>query len=144
MGLEEGNAAMVCDPIIENCGAEDPWRNTIELDYKTPNTIVGLISIVNFLVPFIAYRFVYLKEIEDQTMAALYADNKFYGWAWWFARTASNSIWGLSSLAWIISRLIGPEVNVVALFLFAWWGSFMTVSVPILGIVTLATSVRGA
>ena len=27
----------ICDPEIEQCDLEPEWKNTIELDYKTPN-----------------------------------------------------------------------------------------------------------
>ena len=47
----------VCNPEIEECSDEPYWKNTIELDYDTPNLIVGLITLANFLIPYLTYRF---------------------------------------------------------------------------------------
>ena len=47
----------VCNPEIEECITEPEFKNTIELDYNTPNLMVGLITVANFLIPFLVYRF---------------------------------------------------------------------------------------
>ena len=53
---EDQGDVVVCDPEIEECANEPYWKNTIELDYATPNLIVGVITLANFLIPVILYR----------------------------------------------------------------------------------------
>ena len=50
------NEALVCDPAIEDCSDEPLFKNTIELDYKTPNMIVGIVTILNAVVPVLLYH----------------------------------------------------------------------------------------
>ena len=51
------NEALVCDPAIEDCSDEPLFKNTIELNYKTPNMIVGFVTILNLVVPVLLYRY---------------------------------------------------------------------------------------
>ena len=55
IGTAEGE--YVCDPEIEDCDAPAEWKNTIELDYNTPNLIVGVVTLANFILPVLLYRF---------------------------------------------------------------------------------------
>ena len=50
----EAELRAICDPEIEMCKELGvPFANTIELDYKTPNLYIGILSICEFLVPYI-------------------------------------------------------------------------------------------
>ena len=52
--LSEEELRAICDPEIEMCKELGvPFANTIELDYKTPNLYIGILSICEFLVPYI-------------------------------------------------------------------------------------------
>ena len=51
--LTDDELRAICDPEIEMCKEIGvPFANTIELDYKTPNLYIGLLSIAEFLVPY--------------------------------------------------------------------------------------------
>ena len=47
----------VCNSEIEECPDEPYWKNTIELDYNTPNLIVGVVTLANLVLPVLLYRF---------------------------------------------------------------------------------------
>ena len=50
----EADLRAICDPEIEMCkDLGVPFKNTIELDYYTPNLYIGILSIAEFLVPYI-------------------------------------------------------------------------------------------
>jgi len=50
----EAELRAICDPEIEMCAELGvPFKNTIELDYYTPNLYIGILSIAEFLVPYI-------------------------------------------------------------------------------------------
>ena len=56
------NEALVCDPAIEDCSDEPLFKNTIELDYETPNMIVGIVTILNSVVPVLLYWYYFNVE----------------------------------------------------------------------------------
>ena len=60
----------VCRPEIEECIDEPEFKNTIELDYDTPNLIVGILTLANFLIPYLTYRFWFNlpRSTADQTI----------------------------------------------------------------------------
>ena len=69
-----GEPETACDPSIENCD-EPLYKNTIELDYYTPNLIVGILSIVNAVLPSFIW---WLRKPSDTAAIAVFDDNFKY------------------------------------------------------------------
>ena len=71
-----------CNPEIEDCDG-DGFRNTIELDYKTPNNIVGAICVFNAITPWLMWRF--FGKPKYDTLASdisnFEANNRWH-WGW--------------------------------------------------------------
>jgi len=113
--------AVACNPQIEECEDVVYWNNTIELDYDTPNMIVGLTSLANFVIPVILYRFWFNTERTAAEQAA-YNDQSKYQWGWLLAYEGAKYIWGPPAIFWLGSRLVGGTGW--SLLLLIWWTTF--------------------
>ena len=60
---------LTCDPSIEEC--EPEFLNTIELNYATPSLIMGALSIVNAILPYMVYKRIFLADQTDAQKDAL-------------------------------------------------------------------------
>ena len=118
---DTGEDSFVCDPEIEQCDDQPYYKNTIELDYNTPNLLVGGITLANFLIPVLLYRYWFNlpRTAADQ---AVYTAQSKYQYGWLVIYEGSKYIWGPPSFFWIGSRLFGQTAWSFALLV--WWSSF--------------------
>ena len=132
---------VVCRPEIEECIDEPEFKNTIELDYNTPNLIVGILSIANFVIPVLVYRFWFNlpRSTADQ---AVYNDQSKYQYGWLVIYEGSKYIWGPPALFWIASRLNG--LTAWPFLLLVWWSSFQTYVTPMIIVGAVGAMLWGA
>ena len=133
--------ATVCAPAIEECSNEPYWKNTIELDYNTPNIIVGLVTLANFLIPVLGYRLWFNlagKTVADQ---AVYTDQSKYQYGWLVMYEGAKYIWGPPSLFWLISRI--HDHTAWPFLLLVWWSSFQTYVTPLVILGTVGPILYG-
>ena len=136
----EEDQVLVCDPEIEECSTEPEFRNTIELDYATPNLIVGVVTLANFLIPVLLYRFWFNlpRSAVDQ---AIYNDQSKYQYGWLVMYEGSKYIWGPPAFFWIGSRLFSHTAW--AFLLLVWWSSFQTYVTPMIIVGTVGPMLYG-
>ena len=70
-----------CDPMIETCEPQG-YQNTIELDYFTPNMIVGILSEINLWVP-VLFWYLY-RQPESATDTTNFSAATRWDWGWKF------------------------------------------------------------
>ena len=93
-----------CDPTIEVCEDAEGFKNTIELDYATPNYTIGVLSILNAFVPYLVYKFS-INNNRSAVVQGLYDSNSLYDFGWRWLETGSLFFWGVPSALWIASQL---------------------------------------
>ena len=57
---------VACDPQIEVCEDASPFQNTIELDYAGPNMRIGVLTIVNALIPQLLYSLWIARNVSAE------------------------------------------------------------------------------
>ena len=124
--------AVVCDPSIEECEFE--FKNTIELNYLTPSNIVGIVSIVNAIVPWFMYQRFFL-EGKTNTQQTQLDDNGLFKLGWRWAGQGSLYLWALPAVVWSLSRV--TETFFFPLLLLVWWTAIQNALTPIVALVAL-------
>ena len=75
----------LCDPALEDCAEEPQFKNTIELDYYTPNQIVQAVIASNFLIPVILYKLYFGTTRVTTSTSSLMMNLSWYKNGWRFA-----------------------------------------------------------
>ena len=137
----QDDTARVCDPAIEDCSENSRFKNTIELDYDTPNMIVGVVTIANFLIPYLLYKF-YFNTTRTTAVQAIFDAQSKYQFGWYVMNEGAKFIWGPPAFFWIMATLTG-DIR-FALFLLIWWSSFQTYMTPLIILGTAGPMMWGA
>ena len=128
-----------CDPQIENC-VDDSFKNTIELDYYTPNMIVGVVSIINAVLPFAIWQ---IRKPSDGTLAYnTFKTQGYYEWGWNWLQNSNGFMWGLPSFLWLLTFVL--DTDVIPVLLLAWWAFMQFYISPVLYVVTPISWIIGA
>ena len=118
----------ICDPEIEMCkDLGVPFKNTIELDYYTPNLYIGILSIAEFLIPYFIDTF-YIKWNRSAAVEALYVNNGYFDYGSSWIKNSSFIVWGLPAIFWTIEYF--TDNGAMKLLLLIWWGSISTFLAP--------------
>ena len=62
----EAELVIACDPSIEACEDPTPFQNTIELDYAGPNMRIGVLTILNALIPQLLYSLWIARNVSAE------------------------------------------------------------------------------
>ena len=116
---------VICDPSQEVCG---DFKNTIELDYRTPNLMVGAINIAFYIGPMLLQRY-YLANKDQTTLDT----NQYYQWGYNWMIDGMKVIWGPSSFLWLINQVFYSDGFSLALLV--WWSTMGSFFFPLYAIV---------
>ena len=129
-----------CDPQIESCPQDDGFKNTIELDYRTPHIIVGVISIINAILPFAFWQF--RKPSSTSLAYDVFKNQGYYEWGWNWLQKSSALMWGVPSVLWLITLFV--KTDIIPVLLLVWWTFMQFYISPIIYVITPIAWILGA
>ena len=103
--------------------------------------IVGVVTIANFLIPYLLYKF-YFNTTRTTAVQAIFDAQSKYQFGWYVMNEGAKFIWGPPAFFWIMATLTG-DIR-FALFLLIWWSSFQTYMTPLIILGTAGPMMWGA
>jgi len=123
-----------CDPSIELCEPEPyPFKNTIELDYFTPNKTVAYLSFINLVLPNLFY-YLWVRRNRSTAEQAAWEAQVWYDLGWEWIVGTSNVIWGVPAFLWTMEIIFGATF--FQFLLLGWWSAVQPFFGPVLGFVS--------